>query len=583
MSGAKALACATVAICCWGLVVAGAPGGLHAATLPALSISDREERDSSLRHGRHGALLHNVQSQGVGVIVDDVTGIRVGIPFGIVGSPTPTRSGRNWKAFDNRLNLDTLRFFDRSLDELATTLRNIRGRIVTRYSPVADGFILEGNDDRGNTSFYVEARGRGGEIRGLSIVYSTRFRGELYAVIEAIKSSFDPFPTVSTPPPTPPPVVTRPQDSVSEELKRQLAEATELLKAAKRREEEATRQAEEAKRRADDAKRLADDAKTREDQAQRQAEAERAKREKEREEAIWRQQIREEERAKAQKELEALVKRLAGRADDPVKNDVAGPKLRGLPGGKRVALVVGINAYARLGPLKTARNDATAIALSLTRMGFSVIEGHDLDWRSFAEKWQQFLTQIEAGGTAAFFFAGHGIQIDKRNYLLPADVPGGSVAPEMLRRLSINFDQLREEVQSRSPGLALFILDACRNNPFKDSPVRSLSQTRGLARVDVRPGSATFVMYSAAEGQLALDHLPRDAPSETNSIYMRKLLPLLATEGLTLQAIAQRVREEVHTVAATVPHDQAPDYYDGVIGLICWSGHCPDRSGHARN
>jgi hypothetical protein len=315
-------------------------------------------------------------------------------------------------------------------------------------------------------------------------------------------------------------------------------------------------------------------------------------RDKDRKLAEWKQQVIENARKEAQKEVEKLIERLAGKmtADaagkvtpDPAgKIGPKGPKLRGLPSGKRIALVVGMNGYSALQPLKTARNDAAAVGGALERLGFSIIEGHDLDWRGFAEKWQQFLTQIEAGGTAAFFFAGHGIQIDKRNYLLPADVPGGSVAPEMLRRLSIDFDELRAEVQGRSPGLALFILDACRNNPFKDSPVRSLALTRGLARVDVRPGSATFVMYSAAEGQLALDHLPKDAENEANSVYVRKLLPLLAAEGLTLQAIAQRVREEVHTLAATVPHEQAPDYYDGIIGLVCWSGHCPDRSVQVR-
>src|SRR5262245_33206321 len=115
MSGAKAFARPVFAIACWGLVFCGAPDGSRAAALAAFSIPDPAEPAGDRRDGRYGGLLHDVQSHALSVIVDDPTGIRAGIPMGIVGAPSVGKSGRNWKAYDNRINIDTLRFFDRSL------------------------------------------------------------------------------------------------------------------------------------------------------------------------------------------------------------------------------------------------------------------------------------------------------------------------------------------------------------------------------------------------------------------------------------------------------------------------------------
>jgi hypothetical protein len=98
-----------------------------------------------------------------------------------------------------------------------------------------------------------------------------------------------------------------------------------------------------------------------------------------------------------------------------------------------------------------------------------------------------------------------------------------------------------------------------------------------LARIeDVRPGTDTFIMYSAGAGGTALDRLRTDGPGVKHSVYMRQLLPLLARQNLTLQAIASAVRKNVYNLAASDPHDQTPEYYDGLLGDVCWSGHCPD-------
>jgi hypothetical protein len=82
-------------------------------------------------------------------------------------------------------------------------------------------------------------------------------------------------------------------------------------------------------------------------------------------------------------------------------------------------------------------------------------------------------------------------------------------------------------------GVALFIVDACRDNPFRDGAGRSVGGARGLVRVEAAEG--TFVMYSAGVGQQALDRLPGGADRNPNSVYTRTLLPILKTPGLSLR------------------------------------------------
>ena len=82
----------------------------------------------------------------------------------------------------------------------------------------------------------------------------------------------------------------------------------------------------------------------------------------------------------------------------------------------------------------------------------------------------------------------------------------------------------------------------------------------------------TFIMYSAWAGQTALDRLAQNDPDPVNSIFTRKLLPLMHQKGLQLRDLAAEVRDQVHTLAATVPHPQTPAYYDGVLGKFCLAG-----------
>src|SRR5262249_47912491 len=132
------------------------------------------------------------------------------------------------------------------------------------------------------------------------------------------------------------------------------------------------------------------------------------------------------------------------------------------------------------------------------------------------------------------------------------------------------------DIRKRNPQFPLVTPDPGRDTPLRPPEGRSLAGGHGLARRDAPSG--TFIMYSAGVGETALDRLPGDDPDKVNSLYTRKLLPLVKTPGLPLHELARQLRLEVHDLAAAVPHVQQPAYYDGLIGKFCLAG-CTKLSG----
>ena len=128
---------------------------------------------------------------------------------------------------------------------------------------------------------------------------------------------------------------------------------------------------------------------------------------------------------------------------------------------------------------------------------------------------------------------------------------------------------MRRDLAAHGPKLSLFVLDACRDNPFTDTRGRSIGGSKGLVPVQAEYG--TFIMFAAGARESALDRLG-DADSDPNSIYTRKLLPLLMQPGLRLPEVAQRVRGEVRQLAGSVGHRQSPAYYDEGADEVCLAG-----------
>ena len=240
---------------------------------------------------------------------------------------------------------------------------------------------------------------------------------------------------------------------------------------------------------------------------------------------------------------------------------------------KRVALVIGNDTYDNLGErqqLKKARADAKSVGDMLRALGFDVIQKDDVTRSAFNGHWQDFLNKLSGGDTAAFYFAGHGVELGGRNYLLPRDVP--NIRPgrdELLRRESLALPEFLTDLREKGTRLNLVILDACRDNPFEQVAGRTVGGARGLAVTE--PPQGTFIMFSASTGETALDRLD-DSDRNPNSVFTRQLLPLLKAPGVSLTDVAEQVRVSVHVLADTVKHRQTPAYYNQVLGRVCLAG-----------
>ncbi len=198
-------------------------------------------------------------------------------------------------------------------------------------------------------------------------------------------------------------------------------------------------------------------------------------------------------------------------------------------GRKRLALVIGNGAY-REAPLKNPVNDARALSAKLRALGFEVMLGENLGQREMSRLVVQFGERLAGHDVGMFFFAGHGIQIKGKNYLIPVDALIRS--ENSVRAETVDVDAVLDQL-SPSP-LNVVILDACRNNPFER---RFRSVSGGLAQMEAPKG--TLIAYATSPGKVALDG------EGENSTYTTALLRALGEPGLPLESVFKRVRGEV--------------------------------------
>lgn len=226
----------------------------------------------------------------------------------------------------------------------------------------------------------------------------------------------------------------------------------------------------------------------------------------------------------------------------------------------RLALVVGIDKYEKLERLNKAGNDAVAVGDALGKLGFSVDLLRDADRRTFNRTLSAFLNKIKPGAIVYFHFSGHGISLDGDSYLIPADMELPRAGDrEFVKREAIRLSELIESFRAAQAQARVLVIDACRENPFAAKGVRSIGTRGGLSLMPAPKG--TLIMYSASDGQLALDALgPND--KEPTSVYTRTLLKHLAQADTDLVAAARAIRVEVERIAASIGHEQRPAYYD---------------------
>jgi hypothetical protein len=231
---------------------------------------------------------------------------------------------------------------------------------------------------------------------------------------------------------------------------------------------------------------------------------------------------------------------------------------------KRVALVIGNNDYENVPKLQKAVNDADAVAAELSKLGFDVVKAENVGQKAMSRAVNELETKIGSGDTVLFYFAGHGFAVDGTNYLLPVDVPEAGPGEEgIVRDASFAATGLSDRLQQKGAGTVILILDACRDNPFALKGGRSIGLTRGLSRMD--PTEGMFVLFSAGQGQSALDRLS-ETDSNPNSVFTRTLLTEMAAPGQSMVQIAKKTQSKVRELAAKVDHVQVPAYYDQIVG-----------------
>jgi branched-chain amino acid transport system substrate-binding protein len=228
---------------------------------------------------------------------------------------------------------------------------------------------------------------------------------------------------------------------------------------------------------------------------------------------------------------------------------------------RRVALVIGNDAYRHVEKLERARSDALAVGAELRALGFDVLSYTDLDRRGMNQALGTLVQRIAGGGVGLLFFAGHGVQVGGANYLLPVDIQAGST--EDLADEALDLGRVMERLGSARAKFVLLILDACRDNPFPKVAGRSLGSARGLTIPSAPDG--LMVVYSAGINERALDKLS-SADVDPNGLFTREFLKQLRVPGVRVDEMIRRVRGAVREQAARVGHQQNPAFYDQSSG-----------------
>jgi uncharacterized caspase-like protein len=207
---------------------------------------------------------------------------------------------------------------------------------------------------------------------------------------------------------------------------------------------------------------------------------------------------------------------------------------------RRVALVIGNGTYRNVPTLPNPPKDATAISAMLRNLGFEVVTGTNLNRDGMGASMSEFASAADGADVALFFYAGHGMSLDGKNYLLPIDANlkseidvklGGPIDVEVMLQQTMGTAKVK-----------LVLLDACRDNPFvaaisRSARTRSVAVSSGLA--EMKSGEGTLLAFATGPGQVALDG------EGGNSPFTKALLDNLAAPGMEIRLALTRVRAEV--------------------------------------
>jgi hypothetical protein len=226
----------------------------------------------------------------------------------------------------------------------------------------------------------------------------------------------------------------------------------------------------------------------------------------------------------------------------------------------RTALVIGNAAYLE-DALANPINDATDVAAALRSLGFEVTLLLDADLRTMEEALDTFNSQLNRGGVGVFYYAGHGVQVEGENYLIP--LTAALARQNDVRYEAIALGKVLNAMEESEAQVKVVIIDACRDNPFYRrwrSGNRTLSSERGLA-FEVPP-EGTIISFATAPDDVAADGEGR------NSHYTASLLRHIDIEGEDIAAMFRRVRAAV--IQAT-NGEQTPWYQESLTGFFSFN------------
>ena len=201
---------------------------------------------------------------------------------------------------------------------------------------------------------------------------------------------------------------------------------------------------------------------------------------------------------------------------------------------KRVALVIG-NADYKFAPLRNPVNDAKDMAKALRSVNFHVIYKTNASWTEMDDGIEEFSGLLGKGVVGLFYFSGHGVQLEDKNYLLPTDMEKPSI--RKVKHRSISASYVLTAMKGAGNTMNILILDACRDNPFKGLS-KSIGIGKGLARMKDVP-TGTLIAYATSPGDTAADGSGRNSP------YTAGLLANLHEPNLPIEMMFKQVRNAV--------------------------------------
>ena len=221
----------------------------------------------------------------------------------------------------------------------------------------------------------------------------------------------------------------------------------------------------------------------------------------------------------------------------------------------RVALVIGMSDYATVPALDNPVPDAEAVADTLERIGFRVSRALNVPREVLTGTMDQFAVQAETADLALIYFAGHGVQVQGENFLLPVDADVRSNAD--LRAQAVSLAEFLETVDGARK-MRIVILDSCRDNPLEGSITVDAALTEPAGLAPASPERGTLVAYAAKDGQTALDGIGGNSP------FAQALVDKMPVPGLEISLMFRQVRDEVLSLTHNL---QEPHTYGSLSGV----------------